>query len=448
MTAALGDPLDVGGLTLPNRLYRAPLLECAGDGDDAGERLAEELEPAARSGAGLVFQGATLVTGTGGAVAPNMTRIDTDAKAERLRPVVDAVHDHGGRIAIQLDHGGLRSLETWHREYRAAGPDRRQLAVSRVPVHLRAVALTGVLDYDAHVLSTAEVYELAAAFGRAARRAVEVGYDGIHLSSANMGIVQQFCSPYYNRRDDEFGDRGRFLELLHDEIRARAGDVPLFTKVPTEEHRPPFVRTGLSTDDAVDLADRLAAYGYDALVPVHGSTFWDMSLVRGEYPERGWAASQFRSGYEAAFGSRLRARVVEAATRVEAARNPPARGWNADLCRRVRERVDVPVLCEGGIRERGRIDRLLGDGGAPAAADAVGLGRPFYAEPELPARLLAGAESAALCADCNNCLVPQATGAPGMCRTPSVLRERGRLERAGAYERADGEGEATDGAGR
>ncbi|MWG35801.1 oxidoreductase [Halomarina oriensis] len=434
MTAALGDPLEVGDLTLPNRLYRAPLLECAGDDAEAGERLADELEPAAASGAGLVFQGATLVRGEGGAVAPNMTRIDTDEKAERLRPVTEAVHDHGGRIVIQLDHGGLRSLETWHREYRDAAT-RQQLAVSRVPIHLRAAARTGFLEYDAHVLTTAEVYELAADFGRAARRAVEAGYDGVHLSSANMGIVQQFCSPYYNRRDDEFADGGRFLELLHDEIRERAGDVPLFTKVPTEKHRPPFVRTGLSTTDALGLAVRLAEYGYDALVPVHGSTFWDMSLVRGEYPERGWAASQFRSGYEAAFGSRLRARLVAAATRVEAARNPPAREWNADLCRRVRQRVDVPVLCEGGIRERGRIDRLLGEGDAPAACDAVGLGRPFYAEPRLPARLLADTDGAVLCADCNNCIVPQATGAPGMCRTPDVLRERGRLERAGVYDR-------------
>ncbi|MFC5972733.1 NADH:flavin oxidoreductase [Halomarina salina] len=437
MTATLGEPLDVGGLTLPNRLYRAPLLECAGDGADAGEHLADELEPAARAGAGLVFQGATLVRGEGGAVAPNMTRIDTDAKAERLRPVVDAVHDHDGRIVVQLDHGGLRSLETWHREYRAAHPDLQQLAVSLPPVHLRAAARTGFLSYDPHVLTTAEVYDLAADFGRAARRAVEVGYDGIHLSSANMGIVQQFCSPYYNDRDDEFDDGGRFLELVHDEIRERAGDVPLFTKVPTEEERPPFVRTGLSADDAVDLAVRLAEYGYDALAPVHGSTFWDMSLIRGQYPARGWSAGQFQSGYAAAFGSRWRARAVAAATRVEAARNPPARGWNADLCRRVSERVDVPVLCEGGIRERPQIDRLLGDDVATAACDAVGLGRPFYAEPELPARLLADAESEALCADCNNCIVPQAAGAPGMCRTPPVLRQRGELEREGAYGRRE-----------
>jgi len=103
----------------------------------------------------------------------------------------------------------------------------------------------------------------------------------------------------------------------------------------------------------------------------------------------------------------------------------------------VRDRVDVPVLCEGGLRERDRMDRLLGD-----ACDAVGVGRPFYAEPRLPARLLAddGAETA--CDNCNNCVVPQAAGAPGVCRTPAVLERRGELEREGAYEReAEGDDE-------
>ncbi|MFC7154553.1 NADH:flavin oxidoreductase [Halomarina halobia] len=429
-TVPLGAPLEIGGLRVRNRLYRAPLLECAGDGPDAGERLADELEPAAASGAGLIFQGATIVRGEGGCVAPNMTRIDTDGKAERLRAVTDAVHARGGRIAIQLDHGGLRCLETWHREYRAAHPDLRQLAVSRPPGLLRALDRIGALRYEPHVLTTDEVYDLAADFGRAARRATDAGYDGVHLAGANMGIVQQFLSPYYNRRTDEFADGARFLELVHDEVRERTGDVPLLTKVPTESRRPPFVRRGLSRADAVELSVRLADYGYDALVPVEGSTFWDASLVRGEYPRRAWEASQFRAGYAAAFGGRGRAALVRALTRVSIAANDFEPRWNADLCRAVRERVDVPVLCEGGIRTREGIDRLLG-----TACDAVGLARPFYAEPRLPARLLADAGAAAACENCNNCVVPQATGAPGMCRTPSVVRRRGEYERRGAYDR-------------
>ncbi len=114
------------------------------------------------------------------------------------------------------------------------------------------------------------------------------------------------------------------------------------------------------------------------------------------------------------------------------------------------------MLAEGGIRERGQMDRLLGaasesdDGAArnaEPACDMVGMARPFYAEPRLGARLLesqsspSGAtdrelapETRVLCENCNNCTVPQVTGAPGICRTPSVLEKRGELEREGAYD--------------
>ncbi|MFB6305252.1 MAG: NADH:flavin oxidoreductase [Haloferacaceae archaeon] len=442
----LEDSFEVGGVRVPNRLYRAPLLECAGNGPDAVEKLIAELEPAAAAGAGLICQGATIVRGEGGCAAPGMTRVHDAGFVARLERLTDRLHVHGARVAVQLEHGGLRSMETWHAGYRREHPDLRQLAVSRPPWPLRLLDRTGFLDYDAHVMDTDEVYALAADFGRAAARTVDAGYDVVHLAGANMGIVHQFLSPFYNRRDDEFGDGVRFLEVVHDEVRDRAGDVPLTTKVPAETAAPPFVRRRLSRADAVEACARLADYGYDALVPVSGSVFWDMSIVRGSYPAEAWSDDRFAEGYAEAFGSPLRARLVALGNRVESLFYGFEPAWNADLCRDVRRAVDVPVLCEGGIRERDRMDRLLGD-----ACDAVGMGRPFYAEPRLPARLLDG-DGAAVCASCNNCAVPQATGADGVCRTPAVLKRVGRLRKAGAYGEArtagaDGD-ESEDGNGR
>ena len=435
---SLTDPVAVGGLDVPNRLYRAPLLECAGNGPDAVDRLIADLEPAAASGAGLLCQGATIVRGEGGCAAPNMTRVHDPAFVSELSRLTDRVHDHGSRIAIQLEHGGLRSMEVWHAGYRREHPELEQLAVSRPPRALRALDRLGFLSLSPRVLSTAEVRELAADFGRAAARAVEAGYDAVHLSGANMGLVQQFLSPYYNRRDDEFGGslagRVRFLEAVHDEVRARAGDVPLLTKVPSETAAPRFVRRRLDDDDAVEVAARLEAVGYDAVVPVRTSTFWDMSVVRGEYPGRAWSDERFRGGYAEAFGSRRRARLVALLNRLQSRRFPTEPGWNADLCRRVRGAVDVPVLLEGGLREREHVDRLLGD-----ACDLAGMARPFYAEPRLPARLLGEPSAEAVCESCNNCTVPQVTGAAGVCRTPAVLERHGHLKRQGAYETADRE---------
>jgi 2,4-dienoyl-CoA reductase-like NADH-dependent reductase (Old Yellow Enzyme family) len=429
----LTDPVDIGGVRLRNRLYRAPLLECAGNGPDAVDTLVDELEPTAAAGAGLIFQGASIVTPEGGCAAPNMTRVHDPAFVDRLSTLTGRIHDHGSRLFIQLAEGGLRSMGLWHAEHRRRNPDVAQKAVSDPPWQLKLADRAGILDLQPDVLSTAEVYELAEAFGRAAGHAVDAGYDGIHLSGANMGIVQQFLSPYYNRRDDEFGDGVRFLLAVRNAVREHAGDVPLVTKVPVETAAPPFVRRHLSREEGVEIARRLAEAGYDALVPVEVSVYWDASLIRGAYPDRAWEAEELQGAYEAAFGGPLRARTVSALNWLQSQWFPRDPGWNADLCRTVRETVDVPVLCEGGIRARSHCNGLLGAGGEPAA-DMVGMARPFYAEPRLPARLLAG-EERALCESCNNCTIPQVAGEPGRCRTPQVVRERARLEQEGAYER-------------
>ena len=429
----LTEPAEIGGVDLQNRLYRAPLLECAGNGPGAVDTFIDELEPAAASGVGLIFQGASVVSAEGGCAAPNMTRVHDPAFVDRLSRLTDRIHEHGSRVFIQLAEGGLRSMGLWHREYRKRHPDTPQKAVSDPPWQLELADRAGIIDLQPDVLSTAEVYDLAAAFGRAAGHAVDAGYDGVHLSGANMGIIQQFLSPYYNRRDDEFADGVQFLLAVRDAVREHAGQVPLVTKVPAETAAPPFVRRHLTREDGLDIARRLAGAGYDALVPVEVSVFWDASLIRGAYPERAWEAEQLQGAYEAAFGGRLRARAVSLLNRLESRWYPREPGWNAGFCREVREAVDVPVLCEGGIRARRHCEELLGADSREPACDLVGMARPFYAEPRLAARLLAG-EQRVLCESCNNCTVPQVAGEPGRCRTPSVVREQARLERDGVYE--------------
>lgn len=432
---ALTDSFEIAGCTIPNRLYRAPLLECAGNGPDAVDILIEELEPAAEAGAGLIFQGASIVTPESGCAAPNMTRVHNPDFVERCERLTDRIHAHNSRIFIQLAHGGIRSVEAWHGGHRDPGV--QQLAASRPPRMLRMLDHLGFFDFDIHVLSTDEVYELADAFGRAAGAAVDAGYDGIHIAGANMGIVEQFASPYYNRRNDEFGGppgeaRPRFFGAILEAIRSHVdSDVPVVTKIPAESAAPSILGKHLDLGQGVELGRACAEMGYDALVPVTGTGFWDGSIVRGAYPSRAWSDRRFTDGYDAAFGGSVRRRLVALGNRLQAKwlRYEPA--WNGSFCRRVREAMSIPILAEGGIRTRPQIDTLLDDG----VCDAVGMARPFYAEPRLPARLLGTAGAKAACENCNNCTIPQVTGARGVCRTPSVLERRGELKRSGAYER-------------
>ncbi|MFB6344818.1 MAG: tRNA-dihydrouridine synthase [bacterium] len=431
----LEDSLRIGNCRIPNRLFRAPLLECAGNGPDAVDIFIRELEPCAEAGVGLIFQGASIVRAGSGCAAPKMTRVHNPDFVSELSELTDTIHNHGSKIFIQLGHGGLRSRETWHRGY--SDRNLTQLAVSELPLQLKLAQAAGLVDYNLHVLSTDEVYELAEDFGRSASYAIEAGYDGIHLSAANMSLIQQFLSPFYNRRNDEFGgdlrSRAYFLKVILDAIRDRVGDsVPVVTKVPAETQAPWFVRRHLSLEDGVKLATQLESFGYDALVPVQTSVFWDMNLIKGHFPDSAWSDQNYEEGYDQAFGGWLARETVETLNWLQSFQASFEPVWNQEYFAAVKEQVDVPVLAVGGIRTRKQIDALLDN----SDCDLVGMGRPFYAEPKLAARLLNTRDGTAevLCNNCNNCTIPQVTGAPGTCRTPAVMKKKAQLMKENAYE--------------
>ncbi|MGZ8764524.1 MAG: oxidoreductase, partial [Acidimicrobiia bacterium] len=84
-------PVRIGSATIRNRLYRAPVLEGAGDGDDAADAYARHFVENARHGVGLIVQGSSCIWAEG-RTSPGMTCVDTREKAQRLAPMVDAVH--------------------------------------------------------------------------------------------------------------------------------------------------------------------------------------------------------------------------------------------------------------------------------------------------------------------------------------------------------------------
>lgn len=158
------------------------------------------------------------------------------------------------------------------------------------------------------------------------------------------------------------------------------------------------------------LAEFLEDVGFGALVPVRGSVFWDMNLIRGQFPERSWNDEQFEEGYLEAFGGRPARWILEDANWFHSWRTTHEPVWNQKYFSAVKHHVDVPVPGVGGVRKRSQIDDLLKEGNC----DLVGRGRPFYAEPKRPTRLLNpdGENAEVLCANCNNSTVPQVTGPP------------------------------------
>lgn len=399
-----------------NRLYRAPVLEGAGDGDDCVATYAKQFVPNAAAGVGLIIQGSACLLEEG-RTSPGMTLVHTRDRVLRLAPMVDAVHAAGAAIWLQVGHGGLFAMEAWHEPYASArkGP---LLAPSKPRWWLRPVFRRAPV----HAMTTDEVHAMAVRYGDVAVWAREAGYDGVQLASSNAKLLDQFLSPFYNRRTDEFGGslerRAAILRVIREQVAARAGDDFTCTvKIPVGEKAPPFV-AHTTWDEGLRLAQLAEEWGFDSVTPVHVSVFPDTTLSRGGVPASIWRNKAMATRFATAAPNRADRWVLTAGYVVGGALSPFRPVWNRSRFEAVRRIVSIPVLAVGGIRTAAEVEAIL-DG---RHADLVGIGRPFYAEPDLPRRILGGGEEVPLCQYSNLCVPAQMLGMKGACYNPAVVK--------------------------
>src|SRR3954447_13737693 len=345
MARVLHQPLRIGGAMVRNRLYRAPVLEGAGDSDDAAEAYSRHFVDNARHGVGLIIQGSSCIWPEG-RTSPGMTCVDTREKVMRLAPMVDAVHEAGAGIFLQLGHGGIYAMEAWHEPYASnrCGP---LLAASPLPWLLRPT-FRGV---PIHVMTTDEVKAMAVRYGEIAAWTREAGYDGIQLGSANAKLLDQFLSPFYNRRTDEFGGslegRARVLARIRAAVAERAGaDYTCTVKVPAETALPGFPHA--TRGDALRLCRLVEEWGFDAVTPVEVSVFPDTTLSRGAVPDSFWTNPGIAERLRRAAPARRRRVTVKAGAWLGGKRAAFSPVWNRDLFAAVKRSAGIPVLAVGG----------------------------------------------------------------------------------------------------
>jgi len=412
-------PLRIGGTTtVRNRLYRAPVLEGAGDGDDAAAVYARQFVANAEAGVGLIIQGNSCLYDEG-RTSPGMTIVSTRERMLRLAPMVDAVHRAGSAIWIQVGLGGIFAMEAWHEPY-ASRRTQPLLAASKPPFALRPVFRRAPM----RVMTGDDIRAMAVQYGEVAAWAREAGYDGLQLASSNAKLLDQLLSPFWNRRDDEFGgslaNRARVLLLIRQRIAERAGeDFTVTVKVPVGEKAPPFTRH-TTWDEGIALCGLVEAFGYDSVTPVEVSVFPDTTLSRGGIPASIWRNGTMRRRFRAAAPRRSERAVLVAGYVVGGATARFRPVWNRSRFVAAKAVVSIPVLAVGGIRDSHVVDEIL-DGGQ---ADLVGIGRPFYAEPDLAARILGGRPEPGLCQYSNLCVPAQMLGMRGACYNPAVMRAR------------------------
>lgn len=216
----LFEPLQAGDLYLKNRIVMAPLTRArAGETRVPNDMMAEYY--AQRATAGLIISEATAISpmGYGWRNAPG---IYTDAQAAAWRKITDAVHQKGGTMILQLWHMG-----------RVSHPDflngELPVAPSAIAAEGEARGLTG--EKKSYVvpreMTLADIQSTIQDFARAARRAIDAGFDGVEIHGANGYLIDQFLKESSNQRKDEYGgniqNRTRFLIEVCEAVTAEVG---------------------------------------------------------------------------------------------------------------------------------------------------------------------------------------------------------------------------------
>lgn len=193
----LFSPLPLGAITLPNRIIMAPLTRGRADEGAIPNSLMAEYY-SQRADAGLIISEATAISteGYGWAGAPG---IWNDAQVNGWKPITQAVHAKGGHMFMQLWHMGRVSHPDFHNGALPVAP-------SAIAAKGQSTTPSGKKDYVIpRALTIEEIKALPEVYAKAARRAIEAGFDGVEIHAANGYLLDQFIRDSSNQRTDEYG---------------------------------------------------------------------------------------------------------------------------------------------------------------------------------------------------------------------------------------------------
>ena len=358
----LFEPGRLGSLTIDGRIIRSSTSETmATPAGEVTDELITMYTTLARGGVPLMFAG-QMFCEERGRYGRAQTGIHDDKLLGGLTRLTDAVHRAGSRIFAQLAHAGNQSL------------------VLDLPLLAASPGANPMTGHQASAASDADILAAIESFGTAASRAVEAGFDGVHIHGANGYLISSFMSPLSNTRTDRWGGSVHARDELPIAVvrRVRAGvpdRFPVTIKLGLIDEMP----GGLDLVESIPRAAALAAAGVDA---IEVSSNLALSYSFSARPYTGVTRRQA-----------LRDLLVH---RVLAQQRPEA--YFRPLAAQLSATIDAPVILTGGLRSRVVMESVLRSGDAQFLA----LGRPFIREPDL-IRRLGGEKPAPACTSCNIC---------------------------------------------
>jgi N-ethylmaleimide reductase len=216
---SLFDPIQLGGISAPNRILMAPLTRGRSEGVHVPQSALKADYYSQRATAGLIIAEATGISqeGSGWPSAPG---IWSDAQVEAWKPVTEAVHEADGRIILQLWHMG----RLVHPDF-LGGAQPVSSSATTAPGYAHTVE--GKKDYvESRALRIDEIPRLVGDYAKAAENAMKAGFDGVQIHSANGYLIDQFLRDNSNFRDDDYGGPiDNRIRLLREVTTAVAGVV-------------------------------------------------------------------------------------------------------------------------------------------------------------------------------------------------------------------------------
>jgi 2,4-dienoyl-CoA reductase (NADPH2) len=369
------EPINLGFTTLPNRVIMGSMHVGLEEAKDGFARMAAFYAERAKGGVGLIVTGG-IAPNDRGRPMPGGARLITEAEAEKHKPVTDAVHRAGGKIAMQILHFGRYA---YHQDLVA--PSALQAPIN--PMKPKA-------------LSSDEVHQTIDDFVRCAALAQSAGYDGVEIMGSEGYLLNEFIAARTNQRDDEWGgsyaNRIRFPVEIVRRTREKVGKnfIIIFRLSMLD-----LVEGGSTLDEVIELAQALE---------VAGASILNTGI--------GWHE----------------ARIPTIATKV------PRAAW-AWVTQQLKGKVGIPLVATNRINTPEVAEQLLADG----FCDLISMARPFLADPLFVQKAAAGkADEINTCIGCNqacldhtfagkitSCLVnPRACYETLINITPALRRER------------------------
>ena len=341
-------------------------------------------EGIARGGVGLLIVESPTVDYPVGARWRQRYRIDDDKYIKGLSELTEIIHKHNCPTFMQMNHDGPWQTNMLGIE---DGP------YSGLPIAASNVTFKSENDFhnqEPHVLTAGEIEEIIYKFASAAVRAQKAGFDGVDINAASSHLLHNFLSPFWNRRNDEYGgsqeNRARFVTSIIGEIKKRLGnDFPVcvcINGVEVGQVVGILDEDCMTTDESRGIARILQKAGADLIqvrnqwMGYHVGAYLPEALF---YPEPPIPLKNFPPKYY---------------------KDQKGVGANILFAESVKQEVSIPVMVVGRL-DADLGERVISEG----KADFIGMTRRLIADPDYPNKVSEGRmDDIAPCTACDNCL--------------------------------------------